>query len=216
VLYFGMCRVALARGDLEQADRAIAQLLDAGTRANALFWMTYARFLEGKLLVERREFAKAAAALEDAFETCWRTGWSASWPEFKGALALAFVGLGRLDEAGAAMDDAIAGAGQREDRQEWYIPELLRVKGEILLQRDPDRNIMEAEDCFEQAARMAREQNALFWELRIALSLARLRVTQRRDAEARSLLRPVYDRFTEGFEAADLRDARAILDASPP
>jgi len=190
------------RGDLEEADRAIAQLMEAATRANTLFWKTYARFLKGKLLVERREFAAAAATLEDAFDTCRRTGWNASFPEFKGALALAFAGLNRLDEACVAMEDAIAGAGQREDGQEWYMPELLRIKGEVLLQQDAERNVPQAEDCYDQAAQMARQQRALFWELRVALSLARLRMTQRRCVEARRVLQPVYNRFTEGFEAA--------------
>jgi len=62
---------------------------------------------------------------------------------------------------------------------------------------------------------MVRAQDALSWELRIALSLAHLRVSQRSDAEAHLILKPVYDRFTEGFEALDLRAARAILDAPP-
>ncbi len=60
---------------------------------------------------------------------------------------------------------------------------------------------------------MAREQDALFWELRIAAQLARLRVTQGRHHEARALLAPVYDRFTDGFTTADLRAARGILDS---
>lgn len=128
---------------------------------------------------------------------------------------MALAGLQRLDDACAAIDNAIIDAGQREDGQEWYIPELLRIKGAVLLQRDPDRNLTEAEDCFDQATRMARQQGALFWELRVALSLARLRVAQSRGAEARGILKSVYDRFTEGFEAADLRTARAMLDALP-
>ena len=128
---------------------------------------------------------------------------------------MAFAGLERFDEARAAIDDAIAGAGRREDGQEWFTPELLRIKGEVLLRRDPDRAIAEAEDCFDQAARVARQHGALFWELRVAMSHARLRVTQGRHDEVRSVLKPVYDRFSEGFETADLRAARAMLDAPP-
>jgi predicted ATPase len=59
---------------------------------------------------------------------------------------------------------------------------------------------------------MAREQGALFWELRVVLSLARMRVAQGRGDEARQLLMPIYECFTEGFEAPDLRAARELLD----
>lgn len=167
--------------------------------------------MEGKLLVERREFAEGLRALRRAFETCSRTGWRFSEPEFKGALAEAFAGLGQLGEALDAVDDAVTSAGQR-DGQAWYLPELLRIKGEVLLQQAADRSASAAEDCFNQAREMAREQGALFWGLRVALSLARLRVTQSRHSEARQILLPIYDRFTEGFGTVDLRAARAMLD----
>jgi predicted ATPase len=72
-----------------------------------------------------------------------------------------------------------------------------------------------AEDCFNQAAQIARERGALFWELRVALSLARLRVSQGRQREARAQLASVYDRFTEGFAIADLQAARALLEGLP-
>ena len=96
----------------------------------------------------------------------------------------------------------MATAGQATDGQVWYVPELLRIKGEVLLQQAADRSAQAAEDCFNQAGEMAREQGALFWELRVALSLARLRVTQRRDREAKQILAPVYERFTEGYETS--------------
>jgi predicted ATPase len=63
---------------------------------------------------------------------------------------------------------------------------------------------------------MAREHGALFWELRIVFSLARLRVQQGRRHEARQLVKPIFDRFTEGFGTADLRAARAMLDTLAP
>jgi predicted ATPase len=93
---------------------------------------------------------------------------------------------------------------------------LLRIKGEVLLQQAADQSTLAAEDCFDQAAQMAREQGALFWELRIALSVARLRVSQGRHYESRALLASVYDRFTEGFATADMRAARTMLEGLPP
>jgi predicted ATPase/DNA-binding winged helix-turn-helix (wHTH) protein len=214
-LYVGICRIAPMIGDFATADREIARLIDVATSLDAHFWETAGRFLKGKLLVERGEFAQALLILRDALETCGRTGWRLSDPELKGALALAFAGLGRLDEALGALEDAVVSAGEGENGEVWYVPELLRIKGEVLLLQAPDRLDQAAEDCFIQAGEMAREQGALFWELRIALSLARLRVSQNRHYEARALLAPIYDRFTDGFMTADLEAARAMLEGLP-
>jgi predicted ATPase/DNA-binding winged helix-turn-helix (wHTH) protein len=214
-LYYGICRIAPMIGEFATADREITRLIDVATGLNAHFWETAGRFLKGKLLVERGEFAQGLRVLCDAFETCGQSGWRLSYPEFKGALALAYAGLGRLDEALGALEDAVASAGEGENGQVWYVPELLRTKGEVLLLQAPDQSALAAEDCFNQAGKMAREQDALFWELRIALSLARLRVSQNRHYEARALLASVYDRFTDGFMTTDLETARAMLEGLP-
>jgi tetratricopeptide (TPR) repeat protein len=214
VLYYGMCRITPMTGDFETANQAIARLIEIATSLNAPFWETTGRFLEGKLLVERREFAKGLGVLREAFSTCRRTGWRMSYPEFKGALAAALAGLGQFDDSLDAVDEAITSAGQSGDGQFWYVPELLRIKGEVLLQQGSDRSAL-VEECYHQAGEMARQQGALFWELRIALSLSRLRMTQGRHNDARQILGPVYDRFKEGFGTADMRAARAMLDTLP-
>jgi predicted ATPase/DNA-binding winged helix-turn-helix (wHTH) protein len=211
ILYHGICRIATTTGDFATADREIAHLIEVAKSLNAHLWETAGRFLKGKLLVERGEFAQSLLVLRDAFETGGRT-WRLSYPEFKGTLALGLAGTGRLDEALVALDDAMA--AERENGHGWFAPELLRIKGEVLLQQAADRST--AEDCFNQAAQMAREQGALFWELRVALSLARLRVSQGRRHEARAPLASVYDRFTEGFATADMQAARALLERLPP
>jgi predicted ATPase/DNA-binding winged helix-turn-helix (wHTH) protein len=213
-LYFGICRIATMTGDFATADREIARLIEVATGLNAHLWETAGHFLKGKLLVERGEFAQGLLVLRDAFETCGRTGWRLSYAEFKGALVLGLAGTGQLDEALLALDDAMAAEG--EDGHGWYAPELLRIKGEVLLQRAADQSTLAAEDCFNEAAQKAREQGALFWELRVALSVARLRVSQGRHHEARAPLASVYDRFTEGFATADLQAARTLLDGLPP
>lgn len=213
-LYFGICRIATMTGDFATADREIARLIEVATRLNAHLWETAGHFLKGKLLVERGEFAQGLLVLRDAFETCGRTGWRLSYAEFKGALVLGLAGTGRLDEALVALDDAMA--ADREDGHGWYAPELLRIKGEVLLRQAADQSALAAEGCFKQATQMAREQGALFWELRIALSVTRLRVSQGRRHEARAALASVYDRFTEGFAIADLQAARTLLEELPP
>ncbi len=100
-------------------------------------------------------------------------------------------------------------AAQPERTQRWYVPELLRIKGEVLLGQGSDRRITEAEGCFGHARDMAREHGALFRELRIAPSFARSRAAEKRHDGAKQILSPVYDRFTEGLGTADLRAAKA-------
>ncbi len=216
ILYHGITRIATMTGDFATADREITRLIEAATGLNAHLWETAGHFLKGKLLVERGEFAQGLPVLRDAFETCGRTGWRLSYAEFKGALALGLAGTGRLDEALVAVDDAVAADREGADGYVWYVPELLRIKGGVLLQQAADQSTLAAEDCFSQAAQMAREQGALFWELRVALSVARLRVSQGRHHEARAPLASVYDRFTEGFATADLQAARTLLEGLPP
>jgi predicted ATPase/DNA-binding winged helix-turn-helix (wHTH) protein len=216
ILHHGICRIATMTGDVATADREIARLIEAATDLNAHLWETVGHFLKGQLLVERGEFAQGLLVLRGAFETCERTGWHISYSEFKGALALGLAGTGRLYEALVAVDDAMAADREGADGHGWYAPELLRIKGEVLLRQAADQPTLAAEDCFNQAAQIAREQSALFWELRVALSIARLRMSQGRHHEARAPLASVYDRFTEGFATADLQAARTLLEGLPP
>jgi predicted ATPase/DNA-binding winged helix-turn-helix (wHTH) protein len=214
ILNNGICRIAMMAGDFATADREIARLIEVATDVNAQLWAAAGYFLRGKLLVERGEPTQGLLVLRDAFETCDRTGWRLSYEEFKGALALGLARTGRFDEALVALDDATA--AEREYGHGWYSPELLRIKGEVLLQQAGDQSASTAEDCFDRAAQMAREQDALFWELRVALSVARLRVSRGHHQEARASLAAVYDRFTEGFATADLQAARTLLEQLPP
>jgi class 3 adenylate cyclase len=105
--------------------------------------------------------------------------------------------------------DALALADRLEER--WFEAELYRLKGEALLILSSER-AAEAEACYHQALAVARDQDARLWELRAATSLTRLRRDQGRRVEARELLAPVYRWFTEGFDTADLKDAKALLD----
>jgi predicted ATPase len=97
----------------------------------------------------------------------------------------------------------------RERGENWFEAELVRRRGDLLRARDP----AEAETMFEEAIAIAQKQEAKLWELRAAMSLARLRRDQGRHAEARDLLAPVYDWFTEGFATPDLKEAKALLDS---
>src|SRR5215471_17631355 len=96
--------------------------------------------------------------------------------------------------------------------EHWYESGLYRLKGELLLQQSSD-NQAEAESCFHHALDIAQSQQAKSLELRTATSLARLWQQQGKRHEAHDLLAPVYNWFTEGFDTADLIDAKALLDA---
>ena len=147
--------------------------------------------------------------LADALAASDALGGTTWYPEFQGALAEALAGQGRLTDALATIELALAKMEAEGER--WCMPELLRLKGEILGHPPASRSASLAEDCFAQALEAAREQGALSWELRAAMSLARLRVTQNRAAEARRLLASVYAQFSEGFATGDLRAAHAML-----
>ncbi len=188
---YGMGRITPMTGHFAAAETAISSIIEAATRAAAPFWTTAGQFLRGKLLVERHQFSEGLTVLREAFDICNQTGWRLSYPEFMGSFALALAGLGRLDEAHDAVCKAIDAAGGGEDGQQWYVPELLRIKGKVLFRQGSNQAVQAAEACFDQAAEMAREQGALFWELRAATSLARLLRDQGRPADAIACLQPV-------------------------
>jgi predicted ATPase/DNA-binding winged helix-turn-helix (wHTH) protein len=208
-----MCPIALMTGDLAGAERAVAAMSDWATRLDARLWKMMAACWKGKVLIERGDFARGIELISQTLEACEQSGWQMSYVQFLGYLAEGLARLGRFEEARSKLERAIAWADQNGER--WYRAELLRMKGELLLQSKAPLTI-EAEECFRTANEIAREQGALSWELRIALSLARLRTVQGRHDEARELLAPVYDRFTEGFDTPALRDARALLNGPPP
>jgi predicted ATPase len=209
-LQYAVCPIALMTGDIAVADHAVASMNDLAARLDATLWKLLGSFWEGKLLVERREFAQGSTLLQKTLDTCDQTGWRICNAEFMGVLAQGLAGLGQLERALVTVDKALARA---EHSGECYaIPELLRIKGEVLLQQAADASESAAEDCLLDAIAAAREQGALFWELRATLSLARLRTNQNRQGEAKQILVPVYDQFTEGFEAEDLKQAKSLLE----
>ena len=116
---------------------------------------------------------------------------------------------GRFDDGLSALTEALAAANENEIG--FSKAEMHRLKGELLLRRG-DSNAAEAQSCFERAIEIARSQSAKSWELRATMSLARLLDKQGRRDEARTMLADIYGWFTEGFDTADLKDAKALLE----
>jgi predicted ATPase len=117
--------------------------------------------------------------------------------------------VGQTAEGLEALAEALATVAQSAAR--WWEAELHRLRGELLLQHSV-ASPEEAETCFQQALDVARRQEAKSLELRAAMSLARLWHQQDKRAEAKALLAPIYGWFTEGFDTADLQEAKALLE----
>jgi predicted ATPase len=209
----GACPLALLTGDLEAAERSVTMLLDQAERAGLSFWQGDGRCYKGVLLIRRGDVARGLDVLRDALDECSSTTSHTRYDSFLGELAEAFGRLGDVPRGLAALDRALDWTERTGGR--WYVAELLRIKGELLLLQDAPGAGAAAEDQFRQALDWAHRQGALSWELRAATSFARLQSDQGRSADAAALLQPVYDRFTEGFTTADLRAAKALLDGLP-
>ena len=131
-------------------------------------------------------------------------------PFLQSYLGMARAIHGQLDEARRSNDEAMILAEKTGEK--WFDAEYSRIYGEIAL-LSSERDAGKAQTAFERALDVARAQQARSWELRAAMSLARLWRDQGKRAEAHDLLAPVYGWFTEGFDTLDLKEAKALLDA---
>ena len=124
-------------------------------------------------------------------------------------LARAYAELGQFDDAWRCIGEAMTAVETTKER--WCEAEVNRTVGEIALM-SPEPDAAKAEAYFERALSVARHQQAKSWELRAAMSLARLWRDQGKPQQARELLAPVYGWFTEGFDTRDLKEAKALLE----
>jgi predicted ATPase len=208
VLAMAACPIALWVNDVVAAQRHVEMLLDHSTKHALARWQVFGRCYKAMLIIQRGDLGRGLHLLRAGFAEPGAIG---SVPRFfTFPLAEALGRAGQIAHGVAAIDEAIVRSKHTEER--WAIAELLRVKGKLLLLQTASGGTAAAEDLFRQALDVARGQGALSWELRAATSLARLLQDQGRSADALALLQPVYDRFTEGFDTADLKAARALLD----
>jgi predicted ATPase len=127
-------------------------------------------------------------------------------PWYLALLAEAYAEQDQIEEGMSVLAEARA----LTDRG-FYEPELCRLEGVLLLRRSGHDAVEEAEACFREALDLARQRSTKAWELRAAAGLAGLWRRQDRSRDAHDLLAPIYGWFTEGFETADLKDARTLL-----
>lgn len=170
----------------------------------------WARFNQGAQLVRRGEPHRGIEIMHDAIAAADAISARVFRPIHLGQLAVAHALIAERDVGLRLLDEAIQTAGSTGERS--FEAELHRLRGELLLVAG---NMGDGEVALERALNLAREQQARFWELRAAISLARHWRDQGRHAEVGNLLTPVYETFTEGSDLADLKEARSLLDDLP-
>ena len=188
---------------VERADQLVAVATEQGFphwRARGTIYRGWGKVKNGDLTDGISLMRGGSAAYRATEAELWL-------PHHIALLARACETAGQIEEASALLDEALQ-IGERTGER-WLNAELHRNKGQLLLRQG---HPAAAEELYRKALGIAAEQEAKLWELRATASLARLRRDQGRHAEARDLLAPVYGWFTEGFDTADLEEAKALLD----
>ena len=188
-----------------QIDECIALAEEKGT----VLWKMLAMVHRGCVLALVGNAAEAIQTIISGLDG-WRSiGATTFAPFWLSHLALAYADLGKFDDAWRNVGKTMTAI--ETSKEKWCEAEINRVAGEIAL-KSPERDTAKAQAHFAQALAVARAQQAKSWELRAAMSLARLWREQGKPRQARDLLAPVYGCFTEGFDTLDLKEAKALLD----
>jgi len=192
-------------GDYAAAHAQLDELIAlADERGRALGTAT-----RGWLFGVTGQAADAVRAITTGMTSLRSTGATLYEPRHLWPLAIAYAELGKPDDARRCIDDAIDKV--ERSKEKWCEAEVHRVAGEIAL-KSPEPDVEKAETYFERALAVARQQQTKSWELRAAMSMARLWRSQGKPQQARELLAPVYGWFTEGFDTRDLKEAKALLE----
>jgi DNA-binding winged helix-turn-helix (wHTH) protein/predicted ATPase len=208
----------------EKAEAAIALAREHGL----VLYRAIATATRGWALVQQGRTEDGIQQMAEGLAEHRLTGAEVLLPHFLALLAEAFAKTRQVEEGLRILEEAMSVSNRNGER--YYQAELYRLKGELLLMQSTARGlsqaatggkavveaephaVADAEVCFNQSIKIAQRQKAKSWELRAVMSLARLYQIRGKQKEARDLLAQVYDRFTEGFDTVDLREAKALLD----
>jgi predicted ATPase len=196
-------------GDYAAASVQVDELIALADERGAQYWKALGTAVRGGILALTGKASDAVRAITWGITSLRSTGASLYEPVYLAYLAMAYAELGQSDDARRCIDDAIEKV--ERSKEKWCEAEVHRIAGEIAL-KSPEPDVAKAEAYFERALAVARKQQAKSWELRAAMSMARLWRDQGKRDEARNLLAPVYGWFTEGFDTLDLKEAKALLD----
>ena len=196
-------------GNYATATAILNEVTALAGEKGALFWEAHGTAQQGCLFGLTGKASNAVQMLTSGI-TAFRSTGSTSWmPARLSYLAKAYADLGQFDEASRYIGEAMTAVDTTKER--WWEADIYRMAGEIaLMSSEPDA--ARAEAYFEGALAVARQQQAKSWELRAAMSMARLWRDQGKPQQGRELLAPVYGWFTEGFDTLDLKKAKALLE----
>jgi class 3 adenylate cyclase/predicted ATPase len=192
-----------------QATAELDELVALTDESGSSFWKAYGMLLRARLLAVNGKTSDAVHMTTAGISALRFTGTTTWIPWYLSNLASAYAELGRFDDACRSIAEAVTAI--ETTKETWCESDTHRTAGEIALM-SPERDAAKAEACFERAMSVARAQQAKSWELRAAMSLARLLRDQGKRDAARDLLAPIYSWFTEDFETLDLKEAKTLLD----
>ena len=198
------------RREEDAAQESAEAAITLATEQEFPLWIAHGAIMRGWALAQQGQAQEGIAQMTQGLQAYHATGAAIRRPHFLALLAEAHGTMGQPEEGLIVLTEALTLTETTGER--WYAPELYRLKGALLLQQN-SANQAEAESSFHHALEIARSQQAKSFELRTATSLARLLQQQGKRQEAHDLLAPVYHWFTEGFDTADLQEAKALLDA---
>jgi tetratricopeptide (TPR) repeat protein len=208
VLVQAACPVSLYAGDLTAVERYVSMLLDQSVPQALGFWRVYGRCYRAILLIRRNELKEGIALLGAALEELRDIQYGVYYTMFLSEYALALGRADRRNDAHKAIELALSRCEINEER--WYLPEALRIQGEILLLSEAPDAGSQAERCFRKALELTRQHMTPAWQVRTALSLARYYGLRQRADEAKGVLSEALQHFTADSMTADVRDARAV------
>jgi predicted ATPase len=210
VLYWATT-FALVRREVQVAREQADALITLATAQGFPFELAGGPLCRGLVLTEQGRPEEGMQQIRQGLAAHQAIGAAAGQPYALAFLARAYGQEGQGDKGQQVLDEALAHVHRTGER--CYEAELYRLKGELLLQGGKShKTLVEVEERFRQAVAVARRQQAKALELRAAMSLSRLWQQQGQRAEARELLAPLYGWFTEGFDTADLQEAKALLE----
>jgi class 3 adenylate cyclase/predicted ATPase len=195
--------------DYTDAIAHLDELIALADERGAPYWKASGTASLGSLFALTGKASDAVLAITSGITSLRSTGATLYEPRHLWHLAIAYAELGQLDDARRCIDDAIDKV--ERSKEKWCETEVNRIAGEVAL-KSPGPDTEKAERYFDRALAVARQQQAKSWELRAAMSMARLWRDQGKVQQARELLAPVYGWFTEGFDTRDLKEAKALLE----